>query len=202
MIYRQATITSYAVGSLRSMATLPMDSTSVATAGAVAVIGYVVGAANVMLLWVVGLAMLLDLITGALKAIDSPVEVFSVHKLYGGFIGKLFRILMIPAASLIDWLLIASPLPLPESYASTFPITAFAMVGLAAAELTSVLNKLRDGGVAPELIAAVIRHLDRMRTGSEPPMRRHYDDPAVIAEAERRSTPPTLPRRSETEEGP
>lgn len=191
--HRAPSLAGYAAGNLKSLAQVPVDTVGVAAAGVVAVLGFAFGAANVAMLWVVGLAMLLDLVTGALKAVDSPVEVFSVQKLYGGFIGKLFRLLLIPAASLIDWLVVASPLPLPDGYAATFPVTAFAMVGLAAAEITSVLNKLRDGGVAPELIAEIMRRLDRIRTGEEPPMRRHYDVPAVVSEIERTRPPDSPP---------
>lgn len=129
---------------------------------------------------------MLDLIVGALRAVDDPLQTFSTHKLYGGFVGKLFRVMLIPAASLVDWLLIVSPMPLPEGYERAFPVTALAMYGLAAAELTSVLSKFRDGGVAPQLIAEIMRQLDRRRFGEEPPVRRHYDAPALASEIERK----------------
>lgn len=183
--YRNHTLAGYAAGNLRSLVQAPVDTTGAATAGVAAIIGWAFGSANVGLLWIVGAAMLLDLVAGAVNAVRDPRDKFNVAKLYGGFIGKLFRVLLIPAASLIDWLFIASPLPLPEGYATAFPVTALALVGLAAAELTSVLNKLRDGGVTPGLIAAIMRALDRVRTGQEPPVRRHYDGPAIAEETER-----------------
>jgi hypothetical protein len=183
---RSPSLASYAAGNLLHLKQLPVEPVGVATAGVAAVVGWAFGSANVGLLWVVGAAMLLDLVAGAVGAIIDPLQAFSTKKLYGGFIGKLFRVLLIPAVSLIDWLVIASPLPLPEGYAQAFPITALALVGLAAAELTSVLNHLRHGGVDPGLIAVVMRHLDRIRTGAEPPARRDYDAAALAEEADRR----------------
>lgn len=177
----------HVTGNLRSLVQVPVDTLGMATAGIAGGIAWAFGAANVSLLWVVGLAMLLDLIVGALRAVDDPLQAFDAKKLYGGFIGKLFRLLLIPTASLIDWLLIVSPMPLPDGYDAAFPVTAMAMYGLAAAELTSVLAKFRDGGVAPQLIAEIVRHLDRRNIGDEPPVRRHYDAPAIAAEIERKS---------------
>lgn len=182
--HRTATLAGALTGNLKSLAAVPVDSLGAAAAAGAVALGWLFGAANVALLWVVGSAMLLDLVTGAMKAVVDPLEEFSAARLYGGFLGKLFRTLLIPAASLVDWLFIASPLPLPAGYETAFPVTAMAMVGLAAAEITSVLNKLKDGGVAPGLVAAIIRHIDRIRTGTEPPMRRHYDRPAIVAEKE------------------
>lgn len=182
--HRIPTVAGYATGSLRSIAAVPVDPLGAIGAGLVAGVAWAFGAANLGLLSVVLVAMLMDLLIGALRAVVDPLSEFDVRKLYGGLLGKLFRVLLIPTASLVDWLLIVSPMPLPEGYAAAFPVTAFAMYGLAAAELTSTLNKFRDGGVAPGLIAAVVRHLDRTRTGEEPPMRRHYDPPALLAERE------------------
>jgi phage-related holin len=179
--HRAPTLAGYAAGSLRSLAAVPVDAQGAIGAAIVASIGWAFGAANLGLLSVVLLAMLMDLIVGALRAVVDPLESFAPEKLYGGFVGKLFRILLIPTASLVDWLVIASPMPLPEGYETTFPVTAFVMYGLAAAELTSTLSKFKDGGVAPGLIAAVIRQLDRLKTGEEPPRRRHYDLPAEEA---------------------
>lgn len=163
---------------------LPVDSTGVAAAGVAAIVGWAFGSANIALLWIVGLAMLMDLVVGAMRAIIDPLDQFSIGKLYGGFLGKIFRLMLIPTLSLVDWLYIASPMPLPAGYPETFPITTLGMLALAAAEITSTLAKFRDGGVAPSLIAVVVRHLDRMRTGEEPPTRRHYDPPAIAAEIE------------------
>lgn len=185
--YRDHSLAGYAVGSLKSLSQLPVDSAGVALTGVAAGVAWAFGAANVSLLWVVGLAMLLDLIVGALRAVDDPLREFSIEKLYGGFVGKLFRLLLIPTASLIDWLFLVSPMPLPDGYEVAFPVTALAMYGLAAAELTSTLNKFRDGGVAPQLISAIVRQLDRTRVGEEPPARRHYDAPALEEEESRRA---------------
>lgn len=175
----------HAVANLRSLATGPVDTAGVAMAGTVAILGWAFGAANVALLWIVGLTMLLDLMVGAMRAVVDPLAAFDVRKLYGGLLGKLFRAMLIPAASLVDWLYITSPLPLPHGYDAAFPVTAFVMVGLAAAEITSTLNKFSDSDVAPGVIAVIIRQLDRIRTGSEPPIRRHYDAPAIVVEHER-----------------
>lgn len=187
--HRNHSLVGYATGNLLSLRQVPVDSTGAASAGVAALIGWAFGSANTGLLWVVGGAMLLDLVAGAIGAIRDPLQAFSTKKLYGGFVGKLFRVLLIPAASLVDWLVIASPLPLPNGYAHAFPVTAFTLVALAAAELTSVLNKLRDGGADPGLIAVIMRHLDRIRTGTEPPMRRAYDEAARIEEMDRRADP-------------
>lgn len=183
--HRAPHLASYALANVRSLVQVPVDTLGLATAGIAGGIAWAFGAANVSLLWVVGLAMLLDLIVGALRAVDDPLQTFSTHKLYGGFIGKLFRLLLIPTASLIDWLLIVSPMPLPDGYELAFPVTALAMYGLAAAELTSVLAKFRDGGVAPALIAEVARHLDRVKLGHEPPARRDIDRMAIASQIQR-----------------
>lgn len=182
---RAPTLAGYAAGSVRSLVAVPVETPGAVGAAIVGGIGWALGAANVTLLWVVGGAMLIDLIVGAVRAVADPLQEFSVAKLYGGLIGKLFRALLIPTASLVDWLFIVSPLPLPEGYEAAFPVTALLMYALAAAELTSALSKFRDGGIAPGPIALIIRHLDRMRSGMEPPMRRHYDAPALVAEHER-----------------
>lgn len=182
--YRNDSLVGYAAGSVKSMATVPVDTAGAVGAALVASVGWAFGSANVTLLWVVGLTMLLDLLVGATSAVADPLRSFSIQKLYGGMIGKLFRSLMIPTASLVDWLYIASPLPLPPGYEQAFPVTAFVMLGLAAAEITSTLQKFKDGGVSPGLISVVIRHLDRMRAGGEPPTRRHYDPPAIAVQEE------------------
>lgn len=184
--YRSASFAGYAIGSARSIISLPVDTAGVALASAAAGLGWAFGSANVTLLWVVGLAMLMDLIVGSMRAATDPLQDFSTAKLYGGFLGKLFRALFIPTASLVDWLIIASPMPLPDGYEQAFPATALAMIGLAAAEITSTLSKFRDGGISPGLISAVIRHLDKLKVGQEPPARRHYDAPAISEEEERK----------------
>ena len=181
----------YAVDSIRSLARAPVDTAGIVIASTTALVGWAFGSANLLLLRIVGLAMLMDLLVGSMRAVVDPLQDFDIQKLYGGLLGKLFRSLLIPVASLIDWLYVASPLPLPDGYEKAFPITAFAMVALAAAEITSSLNKFKDGGVAPESIAVIIRQLDRIRLGTEPPRKRHYDPSAVAAEKERLRKPVT-----------
>lgn len=182
--HRPATLMDYATGTFKSVFGLPVDTIGAAAAGGVAFIGWAFGSANMALLLVVGLAMLADLLVGAMRAVVDPLERFSIKKLYGGFVGKLFRVMLIPTASLIDWVFIISPVPLPDGYAQAFPVTAMVMYGLVAAELTSALNHFKHGGVAPELVSAVIRQLDRLKIGQEPPKRRHYDLPAEAAQHE------------------
>jgi hypothetical protein len=181
----QHTLHGSALASVRSLGQMPVDIPGAATAGVVAAVTWAIGAGNIGLLKLVLLAMLLDMVVGAVRAVDDPLQKFSTKRFFGGFIGKFFRILVIPTASLVDWLIVVSPFPVPEAYSSAFPVTAFALYGLVAAELTSVLNKFRDGGVAPELIAEIVRRLDKMRVGGEPPARRHYDVPAMVSEMER-----------------
>lgn len=174
-----------AVGSIKSLAQLPIDSAGAVLTGIAGGVAWALGAGNVSLLWIVGLAMLLDMIVGGVRAVDDPLQKFDVRKLYGGIIGKLFRILLIPTASLIDWLIIVSPMPLPAGYERSYPVTALVMYALAAAELTSCLDKFRDGGIAPGLIAEIMRHMDRTKLGQEPPVRRDYDVEAVANETQR-----------------
>lgn len=197
-LQRAAGLAAVAQGSMRNLfQAQSVDTMGVCAAGAAACVGWMFGSANTSLLWVVGLAMLLDLVVGSVKAVVNPLEEFSIQLLYGGFIGKIFRSLLIPTASLVDWLYIASPMPLPAGYTEAFPVTALVMVGLAAAEISSVLNHFREGGVAPELIALIMRQIDRMKLGAEPPTRRSYDKEAIVLEQERRmraeSPPPTEP---------
>lgn len=180
--FRSHSLAGYAVGSLKSLGQLPVDTTGVAVTGAAAAVAWAFGSANIPILWVVGCAMLGDLVVGAMKAVVDPLEDFSIARLYGGLLGKIFRSLLIPIASLVDWLYIVSPLPLPDGYEAAFPVTSLVMLGLAAAEITSTLAKFKEGGVSPSLIAAIIRHLDRIKGGQEPPARRHYDPPAIAAE--------------------
>lgn len=184
--HRAPTLMAATQASVRGLWQSPVESPAAAGAGVVALLGWAFGAANTPLLWIVGLAMLLDLVVGSLRAVIDPVEQWTVAELYGGILGKLFRLLLIPTASLIDWLYITSPMPLPDGYTETFPVTALIMVALAAAELSSILNHFRDGGVAPSVISVIMRHVDRIRLGGqEPPARRHYDAPAIVAEHER-----------------
>lgn len=183
--HRAETVARYAAGNIRHALSIPVDELGALGAGIVAVLGYAFGAANVALLWIVGLAMLADLLAGGMLAVVDPLREFDTAKLYGGFLGKIFRLLIVPTVSLVDWLYIASPLPLPTGYEQAFPVTTLALIALAGAELTSALNKFRDGGVAPGVVAVIVRHLDRIRTGSEPPTRRHYDPPAIEEEIER-----------------
>jgi hypothetical protein len=171
-----------AFASPRAMFATPPDSAAVAVAGLTAAVGWAVGAQNVPLIYVTVFAMVLDLIAGALGAVIDPLREFSIAQLYGGLLGKIFRFLLLPTAALADWLIILSPVPGGEAVQATFPVTMLALIGLAAGELTSVLNKFQGKGIAPALISAIMRHLDRVREGGEVPMRRHYDAPAVAVE--------------------
>lgn len=178
-------VAAYAGSSLRSVLTVPIDSLGVAGAGLAAAVGYLFGSANATLMLVVALAMLMDLVVAALRAVVDPLEKFCTQQLYGGILGKLFRVLIIPTASLVDWTIIVSPLPLPAGYEEHFPATMMVMLALIAAEITSTLNRFRAGGVEPGLISVVMRHLDRLKVGEEPPRRRHYDLSAAAGEEER-----------------
>lgn len=184
--HRAPTLAAATQESIRSLFSAPVETTGAVGAGLVVLLGWAFGSANVALLWVVGLTMLLDLVVGSMHAVVDPLAQFDVHKLYGGFIGKLFRSLLIPTASLVDWLYIVSPLPLPEGYSTAFPVTSLVMVGLAAAELTSVLNHFRAGGVPLGPIAVIARGLDRMKLGEEPPARRQLDAIALAEEQGRK----------------
>ena len=170
-------------GNLRSLAQMPVDTTGAVVTAVGAAAAWAIGATNVGLLLIVGCAMVLDLIVGALRAVDDPLQEFDAAKLYGGFVGKIFRMFLIPTVALVDRLVVMSGFV--DSIEGVFPLTKAVLFGLAAAELTSVLNKFRDGGVAPQLIAEVVRHLDRIRAGQEPPLRRHYDPAAIASQIER-----------------
>jgi phage-related holin len=179
------TLVSVSFGSLKHLAQIPVDTAGVALTAAATAIAWVVGANNADLLPIVLYAMLLDLIVGGVRAVDDPLQKFSWQRMYGGIIGKLFRILLIPTASLVDQLIAMSPMPLPEGAEGAFPVVRITMFFLAAAEVTSILDKFRDGGVAPALLAEIARHLDRTKLGREPPIRRDYDVAAIVSEAER-----------------
>lgn len=184
--HRTETLAGYAIGSVRSATMLPADSATAVGAAVAVGLGWAFGAANVGLLWVVLGAMVIDLMVGAMRAVVDPLQTFSIHKLYGGLLGKIFRILFIPTASLVDWLFVTMPIPLPDGYEQAYPVTAAVMVALAMAEIASATNKFREAGVAPGAIAVVMRHLDRIKLGGEPPVRRSYDPPAIAEEQERR----------------
>lgn len=179
--HRAQNVAGYALANVRSLYQVPVDFAGAAITAAGASAAWLIGPSNVTLLYLVGSAMLLDLVVGALRAVDDPLQSFSVAKLYGGFVGKLFRFCLIPTGALVDRLIRETGF----IDAGDFPTTKLIMFGLAAAELTSVLAKFRDGGVAPALIAEVTRHLDRLRIGTEPPVQRHYDPPAIASEIER-----------------
>lgn len=185
--HRAPSLAGYALGSVRSVTILPADSATAVGAAVAVGLGWAFGAANVGLLWVVLGSMVLDLMVGSMRAVADPLEAFSVQKLYGGLLGKIFRLLLIPTASLADWLFIAMPAPLPAGYEEKFPVTAAVMVALAMAEIVSALNKFKESGVAPGAIAMVMRHLDRIRIGGEPPVRRSYDPPAIAEERGRKA---------------
>lgn len=182
---RTSSVIGYAAGSVRSAFALPNDAAAAAATGLVAVIGWAFGPANAELLLYAGIAMLLDLVVGSLRAALDPLEDFTVPKLWGGFLGKIFRAFVIPLGGIIDRTILASGIPVPSGYDDTFPATKLICLALIYVELVSVLRHLKNGGLAPELLAVVMRQLDRLKLGHEPPARRDYDVEAIVEEERR-----------------
>lgn len=134
--------------------------------------------------------MVLDLLTGIGKAfrlkqkLDKP-------KLYGGIVGKFLLIALVFVAVGIDVGVAylfpgGGPAGITNAGLLTTTVLALLMIG----EGASVVKNVRDAKVGGGLFAsaAMIRHLDRLKTGLEdPPTNRHYDPPAL--EAERRLHP-------------
>lgn len=127
---------------------------------ALAVLSWAIGAANLQLLAIVIATMLLDLVLGSLWAVLDPRTTFDAHKLYGGILGKVVRLLAIPVASCADWLFLVSPFAGHVEAASyTYPVSAYVMWALAIAELVSSLRTLASAGVAPAALGALIAKL-------------------------------------------
>lgn len=135
--------------------------TGAASVGLLGILSWAFGAGNMGLLTIVLLAMVLDLLVGAFKAALDPTIDFTIARLYGGFLGKIFRSLLIPTASLIDWLVIVSPLPLSSEAEAVFPWTMFVGFCLAGAELSSVIRKYRGSDVDPALLDVLEEALER-----------------------------------------
>lgn len=127
-----------------------------------------VGADNLRLLSIVTLAMLADIVVGGLWSIVSRNHDFCIHKLFGGILGKIFRLMLIPIASLADWLIISSPFASGIDTATYgYPIASFALWALAIAEIISSLKKFKEAGVMPETIDEIIKRINKFG-GSEP----------------------------------
>lgn len=166
---------------VRSLASFSPDLLAISSVGMASIIGWLVGNLNSALFTIVLFSMLIDLIAGSLSAVIDPLRSFDPRKLFGGLFGKFFRLLLIPTASLIDALYAMSPFPLSAVVEENFPVTILSMYALATAEIASTLNHFKSGGVDPGAIAVIMRHLDRIKIGQEPPDRRDYDQ---LAKAE------------------
>lgn len=166
--HRAPTVASIAIDSFRSLAALPIDPAGALGALVLSWLAWGFGPGNMGVLAVAGCAMLLDLLVGAFKASLDPDVDFTVERLYGGFLGKMFRSLLIPTASLIDWLIIVSPVPLSDSAERTFPVVMLTAFGLAGAELSSTLRKFRGSGVAPGLLDMLAQALGRTQAALPP----------------------------------
>lgn len=164
--HRAPTLASYTLGSLAKLPAILSDPTTTVPAVILGVMSWWVGASNLRLLNIVLAAMVLNLLVGALWAVIDPRERFSIAKLYGGLLGKIFRLLVIPVASIADQLLIVSPFGGDNSAAATFPIVASIMWALAIAEIVSSFEKFVEAGVIPEHLMGLIRRLQTRR----PPM--------------------------------
>ena len=128
------------------------------TAGLLSFLSVMVGADNLRMLGIVSIAMLLDIILGGLWAIVDPRQIFDAKRLFAGILGKIFRIMLVPVASIGDWMILSSPfgstIDVPSEY--KFPVVAFALWALAVAELISSLNKFKQAGILPEQIDSLI----------------------------------------------
>ena len=227
MTFQPSSFLMTVLSSARRIPALLVDSHTAVWAGTLAVASWAIGAPNLRLLRLVLVAMLLDLATGAAVAalrslrakIDpsfllAPGEGWDARKLYGGIIGKVVRLLAIPAASCADWLFLVAPFGgHPAATAYSYPISAYVLWALAIAEVVSVMGTLASAGVATEALraliprlqasqpkvetptqaATIIRDLDRGVMGEEPPDRRAYDAIAIEAERAKAACPPPAP---------
>lgn len=183
--HRTLSTAGYTVANLKSLTALQADVGAAGVTLIAAAVGWAFGPANAELIIVLCGAMLLDLIVGASRAVADPLNEFSWKALSGGLAGKLFRFLFIVFASLVDKAIMATGMPLPDTYDEMYPVVKLACLALIYAELLSSLNHFRAGGVAPGAIAVVMRHMDRLQLGYEPPEKRDYDAAARIEEAKR-----------------
>lgn len=155
--HRPLSVAVYAWESIARIPTIMMDP-AIAGAGALmGVVSLMVGVSNVRLFYLVCLAMVLNLLVGGLGAVIS--RTFNAARLYGGILGKLFRLLLVPVASLADQFLSLMPIgdQLPTG---TYPLCAFVLWCLGVAELVSSLQKFEEAGILPRAIAQII---DRLR---------------------------------------
>lgn len=158
MTVRASPLISAVIDSMQRVPGILTDSHTAVVAAMLAALSWMVGAPNLQLLAVVTAAMLLDLTLGSLWAVRTGA--WDAHKLYGGLMGKVFRLLAIPAASCADWLLLVAPFAgHPDPTAYSYPISAYVLWALAVAELVSSLRTLAAAGVAPAALATLIARL-------------------------------------------
>lgn len=125
-----------------------------------------VGADNLRMLGIVTLAMLADIIIGGLWAMIDPRQDFDAKRLFAGILSKVFRLMLVPVASIGDWMIMSSPFGNTIDIAHySYPVVAFALWALAVAEFISSLNKFKQAGVLPSEIDSIIRRF--RSTGQE-----------------------------------
>lgn len=161
----------------------PTEAGAAALGTAAALISVFFGAKNVGCLIVTLLVMTLDLVTGIARAYLDPREAYTQRRLWGGLVGKLLRFTLVLLAALLDWTMVFAFPYSTEAISRFMPTTKGAFVWLIVAEAGSILENIRHSQGDAVVPAVLMRTLDRLRAGGkEPPMRRHYDAAAVMAE--------------------
>jgi phage-related holin len=132
------------------------------------------------------MVMTLDLVTGIARAYLDPNEVYTQRRLWGGLVSKLLRFTLVLLAALLDWTMVFAFPYSAEAISRFMPTTKGAFVWLIVAEASSILQNIRHSQGDAVVPAVLMRTLDRLRVGGrEPPMRRHYDAAAILAERKR-----------------
>jgi phage-related holin len=164
----------------------PTEAGAAALGTVIGLISVSFGAKNVGFLIVTLMVMTLDLVTGIARAYLDPHEVYTQRRLWGGLVGKLLRFTLVLLAALLDWTLVFVFPYSAEAISRFMPTTKGAFVWLIVAEASSILENIRHSQGDAVVPAVLMRTLDRLRVGGkEPPMRRHYDAAAVLAERRR-----------------
>lgn len=122
--------------------------------------------ANIVLLSVLAAATLLDLVTGALVA--WKLGQFQSRKLWGGFVGKLLRFVLIILAALLDLAFRALAPEAAGAVVNLAPVLKFALsAGIFAEAISIVTNIQKSEGDLP-LIRVVLRAVQRLNPGKKP----------------------------------
>ena len=173
----------YSWASVRSAASLQGETVTGVLAAFLALLTGFWTLANFVLLVVLIFVMTLDIVTAVGAAYRSKTSRFDGDRFFGGLVGKLMRIAVVALASLLDLAFaVVFPGPAGDFVRTTTPLTKGAFAWLIAGEGFSILHHVRSSEGDDAIPSLIIRALDRLKLGTEPLERRHYDEEAIALE--------------------